>query len=196
MMVEEDSSIQETGAAPALLDRLFLKRKAFWILTLLILALDLVSKEIVIDFVREHGNGQPYWIQKPWFALVDVQNKGGPWGMGSDYSGVLKIIRLLALGVILYILYSTPYKYRIQALSLGLVMGGALGNIWDSWKIGFVRDFLYFDLGFPPANPWPAFNVADSAICVGVIGLALAMIYASLAQRRQGEKDTEKGVAS
>jgi signal peptidase II len=195
MMVEDDFSTQEKGAFRALLDRLFLKRKAFWILTIAILVLDLVSKELVIDFVREHSPGQIYSVQGDWFGLVDVQNKGGPWGMGSEHSEVLKIIRLVALLVIIYILYSTPYRYRIQALSLGLVMGGALGNIWDSWTIGHVRDFLFFDLGFPPANPWPAFNVADSAICVGVIGLALAMIHASLVQRRL-QKDEEKGVAS
>jgi signal peptidase II len=50
-----------------------------------------------------------------------------------------------------------------------------VGNIYDSFRFGVVRDFLHFDLGFAPFHPWPAFNIADASICVGVAVLALCL---------------------
>lgn len=183
--MDDRSPSEKKGLLRQVLDRLILKRKIFWAVTLLIFALDLGTKEMAIDYVRENTSGRPCWVQEPWFALVEVSNKGGPWGLGSEYSNILRFVRLAALGVILFILASTPLAYRFQTFSLALVMGGALGNIWDSWKYGSVRDFLYFDLGFPPANPWPAFNLADSTICIGVIGLALAMLFTGRKPRNE-----------
>lgn len=188
-MDKENKSIQEAYRSPkdakAWLDLLFFKRKVFWIVTILIFLADLWTKDIAISYVHETSHGNVTWVQEPWFALVDVSNKGGPWGLGSEYSKILRVIRMLALGVILFILAGTPHRNRIQVLSLALVMGGALGNIWDSWMFGHVRDFLYFDLGFAPANPWPAFNLADSAICVGVAGLAITMLIAGFSQENE-----------
>ncbi|MFH1999994.1 MAG: signal peptidase II [Planctomycetota bacterium] len=175
-----------------LLDQLFLRRKIFWIITIVIFVADLWSKEAAISHVRDAAQGNICWVQHPWFALVDVSNKGGPWGVGREFSKALRIVRMLALGVILFILMGTPYNSRIQVISLSLVMGGALGNIWDSWVFGHVRDFLYFDLGFAPANPWPAFNLADSAICVGVAGLALTMLCTGFSQRHRVLKEPGK----
>lgn len=181
----------ETGLARKILDNLFLHRKTFWIITLLIVAADLWSKDAAISFVRNQNAGM-YWVSEPYFALVDVQNRGGPWGVGREHADILRVIRLVALGVILYILMGTPTKQRLQIISLAMVMGGALGNIWDSWRYGHVRDFLHFDFGVPPADPWPAFNLADSMICVGVFLLALGMIVSGITQKKEG---TRKDVA-
>ena len=173
-----------------LLHRLFLQRKLFWLVTLLVFAADLWTKDLAISYVRDHqGPGTAVcWVAEPWFGLVDVSNRGGPWGVGRDHGSALKVIRLLALGVILYILLDTDPRHRFQAVSLALVMGGALGNIWDSWILGHVRDFLYFDLNVPPADPWPAFNLADSMICVGVFFLAAGMVWRGMAARRRASR--------
>ncbi len=121
-----------------------------------------------------------------------MRNRGGPWGVGRDYAQLLKVVRLLALGVILYILVGTAYKHRFQTSALAMVMGGALGNIWDSWTLGHVRDFLHFDLGFWPAHPWPAFNLADTMICVGVFFLAIGMVVSSIFDHQRRARETEK----
>ncbi|NBV85553.1 MAG: signal peptidase II, partial [Verrucomicrobia bacterium] len=57
-----------------------------------------------------------------------------------------------------------------------LLLSGVMGNLTDRFLHGYVVDFLYFDFGFPPFNPWPAFNVADSCICIAVGCLLLASI--------------------
>ena len=76
----------------------------------------------------------------------------------------------------MWILRSAGERDALAVLALGLVMGGAIGNISDSLRFEYVRDFLRFDFGFPPFDPFPTFNVADSAICVGVSLLALQML--------------------
>jgi signal peptidase II len=113
--------------------------------------------------------------------------------VGRQHADVLRLIRIIALGVILYILMGTPRRHHLQTVSLAMVMGGALGNIWDSWRYGHVRDFLHFDFGFPPADPWPAFNLADSMICVGVFLLALGMIVSGIAHKKEGSRKDVAG---
>jgi len=73
---------------------------------------------------------------------------------------------------------------RLQLLALGLVVGGALGNVIDRLRYGAVVDFLYFHVG--AFNWWPAFNVADSAICVG----AVLLVFDSLFAKQDSHKNT------
>jgi len=181
-----------------LLNALLLKRKLFWVVAVLILVADLGTKDAAISYVtqkkasgeimRDMATGaQVWWVCDEWLGLVEVYNTGGPWGIGREFPGFLKITRLLALAVILYILAGTPYRKRGQAVALAMVMGGALGNIWDSWTPGHVRDFLHVDLGFHPAHPWPAFNLADSMICCGVILLVMSIMIGFYTDRKQGD---------
>jgi|GEM_PF-220333 len=169
---------KKTCLVSRLLAGLFGDKLLFWILIVILVPADLWTKEIVISHVNEHAaqgtfeNIPVVWVAEHWFGLVSVNNRGGPWGVGSDFSGLLKVVRIAALGVILFLLYTTPRGAWIQIAALAMIMSGALGNIWDTLTIGSVRDFLYFDFDIPPADPWPAFNVADSLICVGVILLA------------------------
>ena len=79
----------------------------------------------------------------------------------------------MALGCILYLLKLTRYEKKLTLLSLSLILGGAVGNMVDRLRLGEVIDFIllhYHDLH------WPAFNVADSAISVGVVLLIIQMI--------------------
>lgn len=163
----------------------FRDRLIFWILVPLLVGADLWTKHAFFAFVDLHtselvhdGGANVYWVCNPWFGLVQVENSGGPFGSCQSFPFFLKILRFVALGVILYLLISTPRGAKVQMTALALIMGGALGNIWDSFYYGAVRDFLYFRLGFWPADPWPAFNLADSLICTGVFLLAFCMITA------------------
>ena len=103
------------------------------------------------------------------FNLVPVQNKGISFGLfQSEGAGMLLIVGLalaisVGLGVWLY-----RSRSRWQACALGLVIGGAVGNVVDRLRLGWVIDFLDFHGG---GYHWPAFNIADSAISVGVVML-------------------------
>jgi len=194
------------GAAPParftarFLKSLFGDKILFWVLVACFVAADLWTKEIVIRQVAESARGSfiaggspVIWICPERLGLVSVGNKGGPFGIFAG-SLLLRIVRFLALGVILYLLAATPRKARFQIVSLSMIMGGALGNIWDTMAFGSVRDFLYVDLGFPPANPWPAFNLADSLICTGVALLAF-LLYIDWLKERKTRRDALSGGA-
>ncbi len=167
---------------PNLLRNLFVDKLVFWILVVLFVIVDLWTKKEIIALVEEnnremflYGSSPIIWLCGEWLGLVSVENTGGPFGVFAG-SVLLRVVRFLALGVILYLLAVTPRKARVQIVALSLIMGGALGNIWDTMVYGSVRDFLYVDLDVPPADPWPAFNFADSCICTGVALLAI-MLY-------------------
>jgi signal peptidase II len=143
-----------------------------------ITAADLWSKHAVfaaLDMYEKHWIGTGLWGE--WFGFTRVLNPGVMWGQLPQFSTWLPYVRVGAALIVLIMLRSTPPGARLMQVALGLVLGGALGNIYDGFFAGGkVRDFVMVDLGFPPFDPFPIFNVADSAICVGVGLLALSML--------------------
>jgi len=111
------------------------------------------------------------------FNITYVQNTGVAFGLLNSVSSPAKtaLLSLFALGAaVIVILYSlrSPAQNRLLQAALGLILGGALGNLYDRVRYGYVVDFL--ELYFRSYH-WPAFNVADSAITIGVILLAVEM---------------------
>lgn len=106
----------------------------------------------------------------PFFNLVEVWNRGVSFGMfsGAQSAWVLvSVAAVISLGLLWWLARA---ESALTALSIGLVLGGALGNVVDRLRLGAVFDFLDFHaLGWH----WPAFNLADSAITVGVALLLL-----------------------
>lgn len=102
----------------------------------------------------------------PFFSLVHVENTGIAFGLFPGMNAILIIIgamvTFLAFGLALRLHRAND---RFSVLSLALILGGALGNLTDRLVFGRVTDFLDFSIGH---HHWPAFNVADSAVCVGV----------------------------
>jgi len=151
-----------------------LRGKWGWLaLAALVLALDLWSKEVVFTPLREH---QYDWVLGEWFGFTKVWNKGMMWGLGQDWSLLLRGLRVVAALVVFVMMLGTPARQRLLQTAFALVLGGALGNIYDGFVFGRVRDFLIVDLDIPVFDPFPIFNVADSAICVGVGLLALGLL--------------------
>ncbi|MGQ9919735.1 MAG: signal peptidase II [Desulfobacca sp.] len=111
------------------------------------------------------------------FNLVHVYNKGAAFGLLSTWpaAGVrlfFVVINLIILAVLGYLYQRTPREYPLFLWSYSLVLSGAVGNLIDRLRWGEVLDFLDFYVG---RHHWPAFNVADSLICVGAGLLILAM---------------------
>lgn len=104
------------------------------------------------------------WVAN-FFYFTHVRNPGAAWGLFGGHNTfltVLSLVMLLAIFVFRRSFLSDTWEHRI---ALGLMGGGILGNLMDRVRWGYVVDFLDFRIfGYP----WPVFNVADSAICVGV----------------------------
>lgn len=139
------------------------------ILALVILILDFVTKRWVES---ELIYGQQISLTS-FFNLVLAFNAGAAFSFLSDESGwqrwLFSGISIFASVLIIYLLRK-HFLEKLFCISLSLILGGALGNLWDRIALGYVVDFLDFHYG---SYHWPAFNVADSAICVGAFLLIL-----------------------
>ncbi len=171
------STSTSTGAAPAGEGRT-LRGKGVWLLlALVVTAADLWTKEALFSPLAE---GRVEWVAGEWFGLTKVWNRGMMWGVLQDHDDLvllgLRMMRVVAAVVVFAMILGTPARSRLLLLALGLVLGGAVGNIYDGFAFGMVRDFLLFDFDFAPFDPFPVFNIADSAICVGVGLLAIGLL--------------------
>jgi len=103
----------------------------------------------------------------PFFNLVLAHNTGAAFSFLADAGGWQRwFFALVSIGISIAILVMLRRGgTRLASFALALVLGGALGNLWDRLTLGHVVDFLQLHAG---GYYWPAFNVADSAICVGV----------------------------
>jgi signal peptidase II len=137
---------------------------------LLALMTDQVSKLWVLRSLGPEPYGRRFPVAGTWFDLVYVRNTGVAFGMFQDFPQFFTFTALLICvgAVYAYIVYLPNRSTWIQ-ISLGLVLGGGLGNILDRLRLGFVVDFVR--VGW-----WPVFNVADSAICVGMTTMAVFLL--------------------
>ncbi|RUM59163.1 MAG: signal peptidase II [Persephonella sp.] len=140
----------------------------FWVVAFLIFILDLITKE----FAEKYLANKVIPIIPNFFNLVLVWNKGMAFGLLGNAPEILRFLTLIIatfIIIVITILYAyknTDNLPKLQFYSLALITGGALGNLYDRLFIGKVRDFLDFYIG---NYHWPAFNIADSSITVGVI---------------------------
>ena len=131
--------------------------------TLPLFVLDQVTKWAVLRTL-EYGEMRP--MIPNFFDLVHFRNTGAAFSMFSNSNTMFIALSAVALLVLAVLGWRGTFRDRISSLAWALLLAGILGNLTDRILHGFVVDFLLFDLHVPFANPWPAFNVADSCICV------------------------------
>lgn len=139
-----------------------------------ILVLDQITKYLVRSLMQPYRNVP---IIPGFFNLVYVLNKGGAFGIWSSLPSLLRglifISFSLATILALLVVYWKSYHTRLTRFGFAFLMGGAIGNLVDRLRWGMVVDFLDFYLG---NYHWPAFNVADMAICLG-LGLVFLELF-------------------
>ena len=153
--------------------------KWLWLTTLVVI-LDLWTKTLASQHLQMHD---PVAVISG-FNLTLMHNTGAAFSFLGDAGGWQRwffICLTLAVSTFIVIwLYSLKANQRWIACALALVLGGALGNLWDRVILGYVIDFIDISLSFLPwriFNPWPAFNIADSAITIGATMLIIDAIW-------------------
>ena len=130
------------------------------------------------------------WATEPvlpgFFNLAHVLNKGAAFGFLNNPDSSWQIwffmaVTVLAVGFIYYLLTTADHGDRFFIVGLGLILGGALGNLIDRIRTGFVVDFLDFYVG---DYHWPAFNVADIAISCGAFAVLISMYTKNRREKR------------
>ena len=154
------------------------KRTHYLLLSALVIALDSWTKWLVLRSFDLHDS---LVIIPGFFQLVHVRNTGAAFGIGAN-AGSAVVPLLLNLGAITVFVIVAIYSLRaalsdrILQSGLHLILGGAVGNLIDRFRFGSVVDFLdVFIVVGGREHHWPAFNVADSAICIGIGLLFLDM---------------------
>jgi signal peptidase II len=154
-----------------------MKRK-YWVLLIFcfgILVLDQWTKSLIIQKLLLY---QKVEVIQGFFNIVHVRNTGGAFGIfGGDKGGLgsilFVVVSLIAIGVIIFLFIKIKENEKTLALSFSLILSGAIGNLIDRLRYGEVIDFLDFYLS---STHWPTFNVADSAICIGIGLMALELL--------------------
>jgi len=151
------------------------KARIFLGCTLLVIVLDQLSKYWVMAGMDLH---QSIPVIEGLFNLTYVRNTGVAFGLFAGYPSVWRTTALVlvsgaAMIIILLFLRKVSGGERLWALGLGLVFGGAWGNVLDRIRFGYVVDFLDFHIG---RWHWPAFNAADSAVTVGTFLLLIKIL--------------------
>jgi signal peptidase II len=142
-----------------------------------ILVFDQITKQIV---ARNFFLGESIPIWENFFSLTYVRNKGAAFGLLANAEPVFRIpffilVPIVALFAIGYIFRKIPKEDLKLSTALSLVIGGAIGNLIDRIHLGYVIDF--FDFHWKYHYHFPAFNIADSAICIGVGILTLDLFF-------------------
>lgn len=129
--------------------------------------------------------GTKFWVMQvmelyqsipviPYFSLTYVRNYGAAFSLFWGQGGFLAVVAIAISLFIVFSLYKNPAKEKISSLAFSLVLGGALGNVFDRLYHGFVVDFFDVELfGWH----YPTFNVADIAICCGAALLILSTFF-------------------
>jgi signal peptidase II len=142
-----------------------------------VVILDQATKAAVLAWLPEGG-----WPAEPiggLFSLVLVHNTGVAFGLLQGYSNVLLVLALVIVAVLAVSHHRFSGHYLVIRIAVGLQIGGAIGNIIDRVRHGHVIDF--FKVGI-----WPVFNVADSAVVIGVLLLAFELWRDERARLRAG----------
>jgi signal peptidase II len=125
---------------------------------------DHVTKILIVRDLKPLHH--PVTVIPGFFDLTYRENTGSAFGMLTGFGGMLTLIGVGALCFVAWLLHKNPGARRRSVVALGLILGGAVGNVVDRILRGYVVDFIDWYAG---ARHWPAFNVADSALVIGVV---------------------------
>jgi len=159
------------------------------IIAALVLVLDQLSKWAIMAMMRPPGVAEtPFYADTsvellPVLDIVVTWNRGVSFGVFNNdgpYNAILLTVLGLVISAVL-VLWLRKTHQRHMAVGLGMIIGGAIGNVVDRVRFGAVFDFIYFHVG---SFQWPAFNVADSGITLGAVVLFLDALSGARDSRR------------
>ena len=162
-----------------------MKRVHYLLITAAIVVLDAWTKWLVLQRIALH-DAIP--LIPNFFSLVHVRNTGAAFGIGANANSALVPLLLNAGAIAVFIVvvimaFRSALSDKVLQFGLHLILGGAIGNLIDRFRFRYVVDFLdfYVTVG-GREHHWPAFNVADSAICVGI-----ALLFLDMRRKPDGE---------
>ncbi len=163
-------------------------RKYHFLLAAMVVLLDRLAKWLVASNIALHDS---IVVLPGFFRITHVQNHGAAFGLFDDSPSAWKITVLIlfsivAMVIVTALLWKNSHVMNATGVGLALVLGGAVGNLWDRVVAHHVVDFLDFYLG---GYHWPAFNLADSAIVIGALLLVGEILFAKSADEKKNTRE-------
>jgi signal peptidase II len=153
----------------------------WWVLPLvagLIVILDQVTKYLVVSNLDLYESWIPIPALARWFEIHYVTNTGAAFGLFQNGNLVFIVVAILVSAAILFYYRHVPEGQWLLRVSLGMQLGGALGNLVDRVRVGYVIDFINTHI-------WPVWNVADMSLVGGVILMAFLLLREDRAERQE-----------
>ena len=145
-------------------------------MALLVLVADQISKYLVFSNLNPGQSWNPIESLTPWVSITYVTNTGAAFGLFQDWGSLFVVIAVIVVAAIIFYYRQLPEGQWWIKVSLGLQLGGSVGNLLDRLRMGYVIDFIDFKI-------WPVSNLADGAIVLGVAILAYYLL------RDRGEEE-------
>ncbi|MFH1962508.1 MAG: signal peptidase II [bacterium] len=133
-----------------------------FVVMVIVVILDRITKFFVLSAMKE---GESISIWHDFCCLSYIKNQGIAFGLFPAYKNFFIVTTIIIVCILLYFWKSISKNNLWLQIAIGFILGGALGNLWDRIAFGSVIDFI--DIGYLN-HRWPAFNLADSMICIGV----------------------------
>lgn len=157
-----------------------------FIITLL---LDQFSKWLAVRELGPGGRSDEIDVIPGVLRFIFVRNTGSAFGLFQGSSEILKVVAIVAILALAAFYARAAARDWVLALALGLLLGGAFGNVIDRFRYGYVVDFI-------DVPRWPTFNIADSAITVGVVLLMYALLFRDPGVEPTSGSDDSRAAAS
>ncbi len=158
----------------------------FWPILIAGLAFDLLSKSAVFDWLADSPQ-QGFTVIKGFLSFQLAQNPGAAFGIAAGQRTLLVAVSVAALAVVFSIFLFGGAHLKIIQVALALFAAGICGNLYDRlFHDGRVRDFI--DVVYWPGKHWPAFNVADSMLCIAVV----LLLMSGFSTRSSSQKPAQK----
>ena len=145
------------------------------ILFSLVAALGIALDQLSNAWIRSQVPVGDVHFQAGFFRIIDIQNTGAAFGLFQGRTPILAVLSVT--GAVAIIVFAFFVRHRFSVLrstlgrfTLGLILGGIVGNMIDRLRLGYVTDFLDFTY-------WPVFNVADASVVIGIILLAYCLLF-------------------
>ena len=138
-----------------------------------VLLADQVTKTLVFGLIGPGSGRSAIELLGPWIDLEYVENRGAAFGLFPSLGSLLSVAAIAVLLGLLWQFAREPRPPWWQTVATGAIAGGALGNVVDRVRLGYVVDFI-------AVGPWPNFNVADSAVTIGALLLCWGWLRSSV----------------
>lgn len=134
----------------------------FFALTAILAGLDIITKVVAFNLIPREIERE---VIPPVLYFQLANNPGALFGIGADHTWLFILISFFTMGLIVWMYFALGRGNWVSTFGLALILGGAIGNLWDRIWFGHVRDFILLRAG---DYSWPNFNIADVWICLGV----------------------------